>query len=78
MSLQEMYELNKRFPIRLCLLKNSIKLNLDYAKKQLYLDARKTKSINLALRLANGDLDDLEYSINKGIVKHLHLEFNPR
>lgn len=63
MNLEEKYKLNKQFPIRISMLKHSIKLNLDYAKNQLQTDARKTRSIGLSLKLANEDLEDIQYYV---------------
>ena len=75
---KERHQLNKRFPIRLALLNRSIKLNLAEAKKQLHDDARKTKKINLLIHIATDDLNDLEYSLKKGIMRELHIEFTKK
>lgn len=75
MSLEERYQLNKKYPIRLSMLVHSIKTNLETAKNQLKADARKTRCVVLMLKLAGSDLSDLEYSIQKGIINELRVEF---
>jgi len=60
MNLEEKFALNQQFPIRLSMLRHSINLNLDYAKKQL--KKNQINSVKLAITLAQEDLDDLEYS----------------
>lgn len=60
MNLEEKYQLNQRFPIRLSMLKHSIRLNLDYAKKQL--KKNRFKSVKLAIKLAEEDIDDLQFT----------------
>lgn len=65
MNLDEKFALNERFPIRLSMLKFSIKKNLEYTKNLLKKDGRKTRQAKIVLGIVEEDLEDLSYYYSK-------------